>query len=36
MQAETLHVLISQPDFFDKDLATILQDLLVVFLGIYS
>jgi len=31
-QAETLHVLVSQPDFFDKDLATMLQALLVAFL----
>lgn len=34
-QAETLQALVTQPDFFDKDLASILQALLVVFLGIY-
>jgi len=34
-QAETLHALVAQPDFFDKDLAPIIQTLLVVFLGIY-
>lgn len=31
-QAETLHALAAQPDFFDKDLVPILQTLLVVFL----
>ena len=35
-QAETLHGLVDQPDFFDKDLASIIQPLLAVFLGIYS
>lgn len=35
-QAETLHGLVAQPDFFDKDLASIVQPLLAVFLGIYS
>lgn len=35
-QAETLHALVAQPDFFDKDLASMFQALLVVFLGIYS
>lgn len=35
-QAETLHGLVAQPDFFDKDLASIVQPLLEVFLGIYS
>lgn len=34
--AETLHGLVAQPDFFDKDLASILQPLIGVFLGIYS
>jgi len=31
-QTETLHALVSQPDFFDKDLASIVQALLLVFL----
>lgn len=35
-QAETLHGLVAQPDFFEKDLASIVQPLLEVFLGIYS
>jgi COP9 signalosome complex subunit 8 len=35
-QTETLHALVSQPDFFDKDLASIVQALLLVFLGDYS
>ena len=35
-QAETLYGLVAQPDFFDKDLASIVQPLLEVFLGIYS
>ena len=35
-QAETLHALVAQPDFFDKDLASIVQALLAAFLGIYS
>jgi COP9 signalosome complex subunit 8 len=34
-QAETLHVLVSQPDFSDQDLAPIVQALLLVFLGIH-
>jgi COP9 signalosome complex subunit 8 len=35
-QAEALHTLVAQPDFLDKDLAPILQALLVDFLGICS
>ena len=35
-QAETLHGLVAEPDFFDKDLASIVQPLLAIFLGIYS
>lgn len=35
-QTETLHALVAHTDFFDKDLASIIQPLLVVFLGIYS
>ena len=35
-QAETLHGLVAQSDFFDSDLTSIVQPLLEVFLGIYS
>ena len=34
-QVDTLHVLVAQPDFFDKDLASFVQPLLEALLGIY-